>query len=120
MRAIILAAGSSQRLKPLTQNTPKCLLSIGEETILGRNLKILSGYSWSEIIIVNGFCGEQIEAFVKKSFSRLPITFRTNTDFSNTNNAYSLKLGLGSQNQPFVLLTLNIPLDSFLQSLLLR
>lgn len=101
MRAIILAAGSAQRLKPLTNNTPKCLLKVGTETILGRNLKFLERYRWSDITIVTGFCGEQIESYVKSS--SLPIHCVQNKDFATTNNAYSLKLALDAETSPFVL-----------------
>lgn len=34
MKAVILAAGYATRLYPLTQNTPKCLLEVGDRTIL--------------------------------------------------------------------------------------
>lgn len=120
MRAIILAAGYARRLQPLTNHTPKCLLPIGEETILGRNLKVLSEHKWSEIVIVNGFCGEHIENFVRQFFPSLPVTFKINQDFEKTNNAYSLKLGLASHNSPFVLFDGDLLFDAKILSDLLQ
>ena len=41
MKALILAAGMASRLRPLTTNTPKCLLKIGERSLLQRSLDAL-------------------------------------------------------------------------------
>ena len=43
MKTIILAAGYATRLYPLTENYPKPLLEIGNNTILGRLLDDLDG-----------------------------------------------------------------------------
>lgn len=39
--AVIVAAGLSSRLYPLTSNKPKCLLTLNGETIIERNVKLL-------------------------------------------------------------------------------
>jgi len=38
MKAVILAAGVASRLRPLTNNTPKCLLKVGNKSILERTI----------------------------------------------------------------------------------
>ena len=38
MKAVILAAGVASRLRPLTNNTPKCLLKVGDKSILERTI----------------------------------------------------------------------------------
>lgn len=35
MIGVILAAGMAKRLRPLTDTKPKCLLKVGERTLLG-------------------------------------------------------------------------------------
>ena len=52
MRAIILAAGMASRLRPLTDNTPKCLLKIGERSLLQRSIDALTSNGIKEIVIV--------------------------------------------------------------------
>ena len=41
LRALLLAAGLATRLRPLTLQTPKCLVIIGGEPLLGRWLRQL-------------------------------------------------------------------------------
>ncbi|HUT65644.1 MAG TPA: sugar phosphate nucleotidyltransferase, partial [Spirochaetota bacterium] len=38
MKAVILAAGASKRLLPYTKNLPKCLLTVGDKSILEHQL----------------------------------------------------------------------------------
>ena len=52
MKAIILAAGMASRLRPLTNNTPKCLLKIGERSLLQRSMDALIKNGISEFVIV--------------------------------------------------------------------
>ena len=41
MKAMILAAGFGKRLMPLTQDTPKPLLKVGNESLIQRNINFL-------------------------------------------------------------------------------
>jgi L-glutamine-phosphate cytidylyltransferase len=62
MKAIILAAGQGSRLLPLTEDTPKCLLTIGDETILGHQIRQLAAAGFSEIVVTTGFRATAVEA----------------------------------------------------------
>ena len=42
MKAVILAAGRGSRLGKYTDDKPKCLIEIGGETLLDRELRLLS------------------------------------------------------------------------------
>ena len=54
MKAIIVAAGPGSRLRPLTEEKPKCLLEVGGKTILKRALDALRKNGVNDIIIVRG------------------------------------------------------------------
>ena len=90
MKGVILAAGTASRLRPLTDHTPKCLLPMGNKTILERMIENLQNVGITELIIVTGYLQDQIRAFIKKRFSELVVTFLYNKDYSTTNNIYSL------------------------------
>ena len=93
MKAIILAAGTASRLRPLTLHTPKCLLKVGERTLLQRSMDALIKAGIREFCIVTGYLHNQIEDFVKLTYGEeLDISFIHNKDYETTNNIYSLWL----------------------------
>ena len=62
MKAIVLCAGQGRRLLPFTERTPKCLLPVGGEPILGWQLQGLAKAGIREATLVTGFRAETIEA----------------------------------------------------------
>ena len=84
-RAIILAAGTSSRLHPLTKKIPKCLLKIGNTTILDYNIDILTRAGVDDIVIVVGHQGHLIEEKYEDKFECIKYP-----DFDKTNNLYTL------------------------------
>jgi mannose-1-phosphate guanylyltransferase len=51
MKAMILAAGLGTRLKPLTLNTPKALMPVGNVPIIDRIIEYLKTYGISELVV---------------------------------------------------------------------
>jgi len=64
MKAVILAAGIASRLRPLTDNTPKCLLKVGDKNILELTIDNILANNIAEIIIVTGYLQQQIKDFI--------------------------------------------------------
>ena len=62
MRAMILAAGRGERLRPLTDTTPKPLLRAGGKALIVWHLQRLAAAGWREVVINHAHLGEQIEA----------------------------------------------------------
>lgn len=62
MKAMILAAGRGERLRPLTERTPKPLLEVGGETLLGRHLARLARAGFERAVINVSHLAEQIVA----------------------------------------------------------
>ena len=92
MKALILAAGMASRLRPLTNETPKCLLKIGQRCLLQRSIDALLAGGINEFVIVTGFMHEKIESFISATYPGLNVTFIHNEIFDSTNNIYSLWL----------------------------
>ena len=92
MKAVILAAGTASRLRPLTEHTPKCLLKVNGKTLLERTLDNFVANGITDFLIVTGYLKEMIQAFVTYKFPSLNIQLVTNKDFATTNNIYSLFL----------------------------
>lgn len=90
MQAIILAAGVSKRLRPLTDTTPKCLLKIGNENLLERTVENVLANNIDEFIFVTGYRENMIKKFLDERFPGINKTIITNPDYENNNNSYSL------------------------------
>lgn len=93
MKAIILAAGMASRLRPLTSDTPKCLLKVGGRTLLGRSMDAIISAGIRDFVIVTGYLGRQIEDFVSRNYAdSIRVCFIHNALYETTNNIYSLWL----------------------------
>ena len=64
MNVMILAAGRGERLRPLTEATPKPLLEVGGQTLLGRHLNRLAGAGFTHAVINVSHLAEKITAHV--------------------------------------------------------
>ncbi len=104
----MLAAGQATRLRPLTDNCPKCLLSVGDETILARSVRLLAARGITRFTVVDGFCGDMIRSALTTGFPSLEFTFIRNEDFRTTNNAWSLMLSDCQGTEPIFLLDSDI------------
>jgi len=62
MRAMILAAGRGERLRPLTDHTPKPLLAVGGKPLIVWHLERLARAGFREVVINLAHLGEQIPA----------------------------------------------------------
>jgi choline kinase len=121
MRSVILAAGTSSRLRPLTNELPKCLLEVGGVSILRRMLTNCLAAGVKEVMIVTGFEAKKIRDAVRTMDDRPRVRFAHNPYFEKTNNAYSLLLAKsflidnrGLFSHPFMLLDSDIAFSSAL------
>lgn len=62
MRAMILAAGRGERMRPLTDALPKPLLEVGGQPLIVWHLKRLSAAGIHDIVINHAWLGEKIES----------------------------------------------------------
>lgn len=61
MKAMILAAGRGERMRPLTDHTPKPLLPAGGRPLIEHTLAALVRAGYTEIIVNTAHLGEQIQ-----------------------------------------------------------
>ena len=62
MKAFILAAGRGERMRPLTNHTPKPLLPVGGKPLIAWHLERLAAAGFTEVVINHAHLGEKIEA----------------------------------------------------------
>ena len=64
--AILMAGGRGERLRPLTDSTPKPLLPVGGRPIIDHNLELLEAYGARKIYVTVNYLSEKIEEHIKE------------------------------------------------------
>ncbi len=91
-RAVILAAGVGRRLRPFTDDLPKCLVPVNGVPILVNALTQLAAAGVTETVIVVGHLKEKIVERLGDSFAGMAVSYVVSQDYATTNNIYSLWL----------------------------
>lgn len=88
MKVIILAAGQGTRLRPLTDDRPKCMVEVNGKSILERQLTVMHdcGIRDEDITIVAGYKGEILRDIFRDTQMNIVI----NDNYENTNMVCSL------------------------------
>jgi choline kinase len=82
LKVIILAAGQGERLRPLTENIPKCMVNFLGKSILERQIDIFQNLGINDISVVAGYCADKVNLD--------NITKFENKNFMTTNMVESL------------------------------
>jgi len=90
MIGVILAAGMAKRLRPLTDNKPKCLLEVAGKTLLQRTIDAMLQAGITELVVVTGYRAEMIRDFITVHYPQLAVNYLDNVDYEHNNNIYSL------------------------------
>ena len=94
MKIIILAAGMSSRLRTLTNDKPKCMLKLFNETLIERQIKIFHSCNINDITIVTGYMSEVID---------IPdVNYVKNKNYETTNINESLFCALEPSSSPIL------------------
>jgi MurNAc alpha-1-phosphate uridylyltransferase len=59
---MVLAAGRGERMRPLTDHTPKPLLSVGGKTLIERHIEKLAMAGFTRLVVNHAHLGKQIES----------------------------------------------------------
>lgn len=92
MKAIILAAGYGNRMRPLTEGCHKTMLTVAGKTIIGRIIDGLIENGIKDIIVVTGYRANELTAYLSSSYPQLSFQFVHNSKYRETNNIYSMAL----------------------------
>lgn len=91
MKALILNSGVGKRMGDITKSHPKCMTEITEEdTILSRQLKLLSENGITDVVMTTGPFEDVLIAYCKSLDLPLNIKFVKNPIYDKTNYIYSM------------------------------
>ncbi len=88
--AVILVAGIGSRLRPITDTRPKALAPVGDETILGRAVRLLLEFGVSRLILATGYREDAVRAALADLQSE--VLYCPNPRYDSTQNSVSLAL----------------------------
>ncbi|HOY31105.1 MAG TPA: nucleotidyltransferase family protein [Bacteroidales bacterium] len=74
MKAILLSAGLGTRLRPLTDDQPKCLLTIDDKPLLYHWLDLLESENISDVLINTHYLAGKVQESVKRRKNKIGIT----------------------------------------------
>ena len=86
MKMIILAAGQGTRLRPLTNDKPKCMVKYRKKPIIDYILKTAKECNIKDIAIISGYKEDVLKEYLKDKNLR----FFSNKNYAKTNMLYTL------------------------------
>ena len=91
MRVIVLAAGKGERLRPLTEHIPKCLIELRPGLkLIDLQLRAMSSVgAVDNAVFIVGYRGDQVEEYLK-GWTKFPVTTFYNPFFDMSNDLVSL------------------------------
>jgi mannose-1-phosphate guanylyltransferase len=101
MRALLLAAGFGTRLRPLTDNTPKCLIEVQGKPLLDYWLEHLFSAGVERALVNTHYLSEVVEAHVARSPWRDQIDLVYEPSLLGTGGTIAANAGW-AQNQPLI------------------
>ncbi|WP_206830458.1 NTP transferase domain-containing protein [Alicyclobacillus fructus] len=110
--AIILAAGVSRRMRPLTDDRPKCLLPVGPKAVLDWQFEALAKNDVRDVIMVVGYRKEMIHDYVQTHYPSFHVRFIENPAYDSTNTLFSLSHALREWRGDFFYMNADVVYDA--------
>ncbi|MFM2345190.1 MAG: hypothetical protein RLZZ210_1803 [Pseudomonadota bacterium] len=106
MKAMILAAGKGERMRPLTNVTPKPLLAVSHKPLLVWHLDNLAQAGFKQVIINNAWLGHKIVEYIGTSYDGMEIIHSSEPECLETAGgiAFALEHLTTENDTPFVVL----------------
>lgn len=81
---VLMAGGKGERLRPLTEKTPKPLLKVGDKAIIDHNIDRLMEFGVRYINVTVNYLREQLEAHFAKPYGNIQVQIVREPEFLGT------------------------------------
>lgn len=110
---LLLAAGLGRRLGEIGRATPKCLLRVGDDTLIGRSIRGLAAAGARRVVIVLGHRAADVTRYLSHRDHGLALEPVVNAAFAEGGSASSLAVGLSriTEARPLIVLESDILYD---------
>ena len=111
MKAVILAAGVGSRLRPITNDIPKCMVPVNGIRIIDKQIDNLLENNVLEIYVVSGYKCNVLSNYLREKYESIHII--RNSSYEVTNNMYSLYItSKFIKGEDFLLMNSDVYFDS--------
>lgn len=90
MKAIILAAGKGTRLRPHTEDKPKCMVEFQNKPIIDSILENIIEQNIKDISIITGYKNEVLKSYITEKYENNNINIYENVNYHKTNMVSTL------------------------------
>src|SRR3990167_8188190 len=90
MQALLLCSGTGSRLRPHTDDKPKCLVEVGGMPMLQRLIESLEASGVHDLIITTGPFANDLRAFIGRVFQHLRVQYVHCPNYENENYIVSM------------------------------
>lgn len=97
-KAIVIAAGMGKRLRPFTDEMPKCLVPVGGQPILTRQLAAFRRAGVTDVVVIRGYKADVLEA--RRGELGPGVRFVENRDYEQNNILESLSMAAAELDGP--------------------
>ncbi|HVV86488.1 MAG TPA: NTP transferase domain-containing protein [Kofleriaceae bacterium] len=93
---LLLGAGFGNRLRPLTDDRPKCVVEVAGAPLAVRMLRQFAERGVRRATVVVGHFADRAREIIGPAVGPLEVSFVENVDFATTNTMYSTLLGMAA------------------------
>jgi len=104
IQVVILVGGFGKRLKQLTKDTPKPIISIKQKPFLFYLLNYLIKQGLNNFLFLAGYKGHKLNRYLNENFKRKKIKIKTYIERKPMGTGYVLKKAYGKLEKKFLLL----------------
>jgi N-acetyl-alpha-D-muramate 1-phosphate uridylyltransferase len=105
-KAMILAAGKGERMRPLTNHTPKPLLLVNGKPLICWHLDNLAHHGFTDVVINNAWLGQKIIDYIGTSYKHMDIIHSSEPECLETAGgiAYAIENFIDDKDTPFLVI----------------
>lgn len=110
-KAFLLAGGEGTRLRPLTFEIPKVLVSVKQKPLIEWNIELCKNFGVKEIVLALGYKAEQVQNYCEERISGVKIKCNIEKEFLGTAGALKFAQSFFENENKFIMMNGDTVMD---------
>lgn len=120
LKAVLMAGGRGERLRPLTLTTPKPLLEVGGRPIIDYNIRALARVGVSDVTVTVNYLAEQLEEHFSRPVEGISVRTLREPEFMGTIGSVALTDAAADPEGTTLIMNSDLLTDISLEEMFLR